>query len=334
MALVLRGCTNMALLDQRGYYKPFNYPWAFDCFKLQHSHHWLAEAINFTNDVLDWNSDRLTSDEKEVLTQIFRFFTQADSGVAEGYCKHFIPKFCGQPEISMMLCCFADMEGIHQETYSKLIDTVNMPESEYQIFKNYKAMQDKDDFAHSIKSESYLDLAVAIASYGAFTEGLQLFASFIILQNITRKGKMSAMGQVVTYSQRDETIHVAGMARLYKEFCKEYLSDWQSQEELRRQIIEKAKQTTALEDAFVDLAFEGRRFEGLTPDEVKNYIRYICNLRLNQLGYDILWNNNTRNPIAWAIAVTNIPEFANFFDTRVTEYSKSATLGSWGLITS
>lgn len=320
----------MGLLDNRGYYKPFSYPWAYEFFKQQQAHHWLAEDINFTNDITDWNSGALTDDEKAILTQIFRFFTQADSGVAEGYCKHFIPKFCGNPEISMMLCCFADMEGIHQDSYSKILDTLNLPEVEYKIFKNYDAMQEKDNFMRNIKSNTNLDTALSIACYGAFTEGLQLFASFCILQNVTRRGKMSGMGQVVTYSQRDETIHVAAMIRLFKEFCLEYITTDEERNELESLIKQRANQIVSLEDAFIDLAFSNHKFTGLTSDEVKKYIRYIANLRLIQLGYNTIFPNQLKNPIPWVIEATNIPEFANFFDTRVTEYSRGATQGSWG----
>lgn len=318
------------LLNQRGYYKPFKYPWAFDYFKLQHAHHWVADSINLTSDLTDWIGGRITPDEKDLLTQIFRFFTQADSGVAEGYCRHFIPKFCGQPEVSMMLCCFADMEGIHQDSYSKLIDTLNLPESEYKIFKQYKAMEDKNTFAQLIQTNTHLELATAMAIYAGFTEGLQLFASFIILQNITRTGRMSGMGQVVTYSQRDETIHVEGMIRLFKEFADEYLTPNQIKIELKDSVEEACLQCVVLEDAFIDLAFEGRIIDGLTPEEVKAYIRYIANLRLKQLGFPVLFPKHLENPIKWSISVTNLPEFANFFDTRVTEYSKASTLGNWG----
>ena len=320
------------LLEQRGFYKPFKYGWAFNYFKQQHSHHWIAESINLTTDVTDWIGGRVSSDEKDLMTQIFRFFTQADSGVAEGYAKHFIPKFGGNPEVGMMLCAFADMEGIHQDTYSKLIDTLNLPETEYQIFKEYRAMEEKDEFAKSIKTETNLELATAMAIYGAFTEGLQLFASFIILQNITRTGRMSGMGQIVTYSQRDETIHVEGMIRLFKEFAGEYLTQYEITGALRGAVEEACYKCVALEDAFIDLAFDGRVIEGLTPAEVKNYIRYIANLRMKQLGFAILFPRHLKNPIDWAMNVTNLPEFANFFDTRVTEYSKSSTKGSWGAI--
>jgi len=51
-----------------------------------------------------------------------------------------------------------------------------------------------------------LKFARTLAVFGAFTEGLQLFASFANADELPRFNKMKGMGQIVTWSARDETL--------------------------------------------------------------------------------------------------------------------------------
>ena len=69
------------LLEERNYYKPFNYPWAFEAYKMQQQMHWMPEEVNLADDLKDFRQ-KLSEGNKKLLTQIFRFFTQADVDVA------------------------------------------------------------------------------------------------------------------------------------------------------------------------------------------------------------------------------------------------------------
>jgi ribonucleoside-diphosphate reductase beta chain len=112
----------LKLTDERTYFRPFNYPWAFDAFKQSEQMHWLAAEVPMVEDVKDWKKN-LTDKEKQFLTHIFRFFTQADIDVAGGYVKNYLPHF-PQPEVRMMLCSFAAREAVHVQAYSHLIETL------------------------------------------------------------------------------------------------------------------------------------------------------------------------------------------------------------------
>ena len=112
----------MNLLTEREYYKPFNYPSAFEHYKSQQHMHWLPDEVNLADDLKDFR-EKLTPGNKRLLTQIFRFFTQADVDVCCGYAKHYLPTF-KQPEVRMMLSAFAAMEAVHQEAYSLLLETL------------------------------------------------------------------------------------------------------------------------------------------------------------------------------------------------------------------
>ena len=314
----------MSLLDASPVYKPFKYPWAYEAWLTQQRIHWLPEEVPLADDVKDWHQ-KLTPSESNLLTQIFRFFTQADVEVNNCYMKHYSRVF--QPtEVQMMLAAFSNMETVHIAAYSHLLDTVGMPEVEYTAFLKYKEMKDKYDYMQDWGVDTKEDIAKTLAVFGAFTEGLQLFASFAMLMNFPRFNKMKGMGQIVSWSVRDESLHTQSIITLFKTFVSENPGVWT--EELQRDLYKACSTIVDHEDAFIDLAFELGPVEGLTGDEVKNYIRYIADRRLAQLGLQPMYHIE-KNPLRWMDEILNGVEHANFFENRATEYSRAATQGTW-----
>ncbi len=312
------------LLTANPVYKPFRYPWAYEAWQKQQQLHWLPEEVPLADDVKDWHK-KLTPGEQNLLTQIFRFFTQADVEVNNCYMRHYSRVF-KPTEICMMLAAFSNMETVHIAAYSHLLDTIGMPESEYSAFLKYKEMKDKYDYMQGFTVDNPREIARTLAVFGAFTEGLQLFASFAILMNFPRFNKMKGMGQIVTWSVRDETLHCQSIIRLFRSFIEENQDLWT--EDFQKELYKSCDTIVHHEDAFIDLAFEMGAIEGLTAQEVKNYIRYIADRRLTQLGLQPMYKTD-KNPLPWMDEMLNGMEHANFFEARATEYSKAATQGSW-----
>jgi ribonucleoside-diphosphate reductase beta chain len=312
------------LLTENHVYKPFYYPWAYEAWLTQQRIHWLPEEVPLAEDVRDWKQ-KLTPAERNLLTQIFRFFTQADVEVNNCYMKHYSQVF-KPTEVQMMLCAFSNIETVHIAAYSHLLDTIGMPELEYSAFLKYKEMKDKFDYMQGFNVNSKYDIAMTMAVFGGFTEGLQLFASFAMLMNFPRFNKMKGMGQIVTWSVRDETLHTLSVIRLFKAFVQENPEVWT--QKLQDDITNACKTIIHHEDAFIDLAFEMGPIEGLKAQEVKDYIRYIGDRRLNQLGLKPIFGME-KNPLPWMDAMLNGAEHTNFFENRSTEYAKASTQGSW-----
>ncbi|MEH6526757.1 MAG: ribonucleotide-diphosphate reductase subunit beta [Sneathiella sp.] len=314
----------MSLLDAKPVYKPFSYPWCYDAWLMQQQIHWLPEEVPLADDVKDWHNN-LTESERHLLTQIFRFFTQSDIEVNNCYMRHYTRVF-KPTEVQMMLAAFSNMETVHIAAYSHLLDTIGMPESEYSAFLHYKEMKDKYDFMQQFNVESNTDIAKTLAVFGAFTEGLQLFASFAILLNFPRTGKMKGMGQIVTWSVRDETLHCNSIIKLFKTFVSENPEVWT--DDFQQDLYATCREIVHHEDAFIDLAFGEGDIEGMTADEIKGYIRYIADRRLSQLGLNPIYLI-PKNPLPWLDSILNAVEHTNFFENRATEYSKAATKGNW-----
>ena len=315
---------SMSLLSANPVYKPFHYPWAYDAWLQQQRIHWLPEEVPLADDVKDWQKN-LTNEERNLLTQIFRFFVQADVEVNNCYMGHYSRVF-KPTEVCMMLASFSNTETIHIAAYSYLLDTIGMPEVEYEAFLRIKEMRDKYEYMQSFNTSTKRDIAKTLAMFGAFTEGLQLFASFAILLNFPRFNKMKGMGQIVTWSARDETLHTNSIIRLFHTFLSE------NPEVKSKDLFEDLKNACSIvvghEDAFIDKAFELGRVEGLEAENVKKYIRYIADNRLNQLGIDPIYNVG-KNPLPYMDEMLNSLEHANFFESRATEYSRAATQGTW-----
>ena len=314
------------LRDERQYFKPFNYPWAYDKWLKHEQSHWLHTEVPMLEDVKDWKK-KLTEPEKNFLTHIFRFFTQGDIDVAGGYVQNYIPHF-PQPEVRMMLLGFAAREALHIAAYSHLIETLGMPESTYSEFAEYEEMRAKHDYIVDLSSKNGTveSTAAHIAAFSAFTEGMQLFSSFIMLLNFPRQGKMKGMGQIVTWSIVDETQHTEGMIKLFRSYVEENNEIWNN--DLKSKIYTIAERMVELEDKFIDLSFATGAIEGLTSTEVKEYIRYIADRRLISMGMRGIFKRKV-NPLPWVEEMINAPTHTNFFENRATDYAKGSLSGGW-----
>jgi ribonucleotide reductase beta subunit family protein with ferritin-like domain len=306
-------------------YKPFRYPWAVELTKRHEQAHWIEDEIDLSDDVSDWKKGTLTKTEKEFVVQVLRLFTQSDVAVGQNYYDFFIPKMKNN-EVRNMLGSFAAREGVHQRAYALLNDTLGLPESEFQSFLEYKEMADKLEFMRDNNNSNYTNLAKALAK-SVFSEGISLFASFVMLLNFQQYGKMKGMSKVVEWSVRDESIHVEGMSQLFRDFCLEHpkvITD-----EFKKDIYDMLRMVVKLEDKFIDLAYgEETTIEHLFKEDVKLYIRHIADRRLLQLGFKPNFNVSD-NPLPWLDWILNAPDHTNFFENRVTEYEVGGLKGSW-----
>ncbi len=308
--------TKADITQERTTFKPFKFPWAYDAWLQHEQSHWLHTEVPMSEDVKDYK--KLSKHEQEFLTKILRFFVQGDLDIGSGYHDHYIPVF-KQPEVRMMLSGFAGREALHVAAYAHLIETLGLPESTYNEFLQYKEMVEKHDY---ISNLSDAPMAEKIAAISAFGEGMQLFSSFVMLLNFARNGKLKGLGQIIAWSIVDETQHAEGMIKVYREYVKHHQEETTSE-----RIKEIADQMVGLEDQFVDLAFSMVEVEKLTKEEVKQYIRYIADRRLISMGMKGIYKIK-KNPLPWVDGMLGVSH-TNFFEQRVTDYSKGATTGTW-----
>lgn len=315
----------MSLTKYSTTYKPFLYPWAVETAKKHENIHWVEDEAELQSDVSCWKN-KMTDAERNLVTNILKLFTQSDVAVGNNYHKLIIPRIKNN-EVRNMLACFAARETIHQRAYALLNDTLGLPDDDYHAFLQYHEMSEKWEYMlEANDSHTNAGLAYNIAKL-ACTEGISLFASFIMLKNFERFGKMRGMCEIVEWSVRDETVHVEGNMRLFREFCKEHpeiVTD-----EFKAGLYSMVRDLVDLEDAFIKLAFELGPVEGLDVNDVGQYIRYIADRRLIQLGLKPNYGID-RNPLGWVEWVLNDHiKHANFFESRVTNYGVVSMTGDW-----
>lgn len=316
----------MSVLAPSVTYKPFQYPWAVEASVEHEKIHWGEWEAKLQEDVAQWKSNVITPEQKLHITSILRLFTQSDVAVGTNYIEQFLPKFKNN-EIRSMLSSFVNREFVHQRAYALLNDTLGLAEEEYYAFLEYEEMKTKIEFMQSADVHTQHGLAKALAQ-SACNEGMSLFSAFVMLLNYQRAGKMKGMCEIVEWSIRDESMHVEGMTKLFRTFLEEHpriVND-----EFKASIYQMFRDAVDLEDKVIDLAYgDTLEIEGLTANQVKQYIRYIADRRLIQLGLKGNWKVK-ENPLPWLDWIVNGDSLKNFFEGVVTDYNAAGMSGDWG----
>jgi glutaredoxin 3 len=306
-------------------YKPFRYPQAVEMTIRHDEVHWVPEEADLSNDVSDWKM-KLTESDRDLITNILRLFTTMDVAVGSYYYDHLIPAVKSH-EIRTMLGGFASREGIHQRAYALLNDTLNLPESDYHAFMDYREMRDKIEHIVSEEFNSSKPMRDALMfGRSVFNEGVSLFGIFAVLLSYQRFAKMRGMGSIVEWSIRDETLHINGNSMVFHWLCEEHpeiVCD-----ELKSKLYAYAQKTVELEDSFLDLAFHDFVIEGIDKKEVKEFVRFLTDRRLRMLGLKPIYGISN-NPLKWIDAIISGTSHTNFFEARVTDYSVNAMVGDW-----
>lgn len=311
------------LLKGRRTYRPFLYEQAYKFWEQQQNAHWLATSVAMGGDVQDWK-EKMSEDDKAVLSNILKGFIQTEV-VVNDYWSQNVSKWFPHPEIAMMCAAFASMESIHTHGYAYLNDTLGI--EDYNAFleePTAKAKIDRlDELLSVIDSNDVGQIARSLAIFSAFTEGVSLFSSFAFLLNFSRFNKMKGLGQIISYSIKDEALHSEAGCWLFRTLVEENPHIWT--DDLKKDIYEAARITVSLEDAFIDKAFENREVEGLTPHDLKMFIRNRANSKLGELGLKTNWKNIDQDALermSWFDSFSIGTGIQDFFAGHETNYSK------------
>ncbi len=308
------------LLEKRQTYKPFIYEKAYDYWLRQQQAHWLHSEIPMSSDIQDWKL-HLTDAEKSVIGGVLKGFIQTEL-VVNDYWSKKVSNFFSHPEVVMMSSCFANMETIHTVAYAYLNDSLGL--EDYDAFLSEPTAKAKIDRLLNVADEkNKKDIARSLAVFSGFTEGVSLFSSFAILLNFSRFNKMKGIGQIISFSIRDESLHSEAGCWLFRQLINENPEVWD--DELKKSIYEGARITIALEDDFIDTIFKGQEIEGLSAHDLKQFIRHRANVKLGDLGLKMNWKNLNEEAVSrmsWFDFLSSGVESQDFFASRVSDYSK------------
>lgn len=309
----------MSILTPRPTYAPFEYDQAYKYWVQQQQSHWLHTEIAMGPDINDWKTV-LTDAERNVIGHTLKGFTQSEVFIQE-YWGRYVSKWFKKPEIQMMAAAFSSFESIHAVSYAYLNQSLGL--EDFDAFLHEPTAKAKIDRLIEAKGKSKQDIARSLAVFSAFNEGVSLFSSFAILLNFSRYNKMKGLGQIISFSIKDESLHSGAGCWLFRTLVSEHPEVLTN--ELREEIYEAARITVSLEDAFIDKAFEFGPIQGLEVEELKTFIRFRTNTKLGDLGLKKLWKNldqNALDRLQWFDVMSAGVSHADFFAQRVTDYAR------------
>lgn len=193
---------NSGLLTPRATYAPILYPKADEFWELQNSVHWLPNEIPMGGDIYDFNF-KLSETEKHIITQILNGFVTTEIFV-EDYWSSKVARWFKHPEIQRMSVTFAAFESIHAKAYALLNESLGI--LDFEAFLEEPAAKAKIDRIVSVRSKTPHEIALSLAVFSAFTEGVNLFSSFAVLMSFQLRNLMQGAGKIVEYSVRDECV--------------------------------------------------------------------------------------------------------------------------------
>ena len=308
------------ITEPRNFYKPFEYQTAFDFYKDQHRAHWLADEVPLASDLNDWKL-KLNDSERNLIGNILKSFAQTEVHVND-YWSTKVSIWFPKPEVQAMARVFADFESIHAEAYARLNEELGL--DDFAAFLEDEEAKAKIDRLVETPGETLHEKALSLAIFSAFTEGVNLFSSFAVLMSFQLRNLMKGTGQIVEWSVRDESLHSKAGCWLFRTLVSENpdLDD----HKLMGEIYKACETSVNLEFDFIDKAFEMGNIEGLSKEQLKNFIKARANEKLNELGYSPLYNDvdpNLMREMEWFNHLTSGKTHQDFFANRVTDYSKS-----------
>ena len=325
----------MSLLKPRDYYKPFEYPKAYDFWLTQNQSFWLHTEMNMDKDIEDWRF-KLNEDERLIIGNILKSFVQSEVLIGDYW--RAVARVFPKPEISMMASTFSAFETIHIAAYAYLNETLGL--IDFQSFLQDEVAMERlarlqtppapfkpssFDILNNQEEEYYewrKKLALSLAIFSAFGEGVALYSAFAVLLSFSVRGLMKGVGEIIEFSNRDEALHARGGIWLFKEFINEN----QDIQDIKKEIYEAARIAVKIEDSFIDSVFQGRSLENCSPHDLKQFIRQRANDQLVALGLKQNWKNIDKEALdrmSWFGYVTAADNHADFFAGRVSEYSKT-----------
>ncbi len=309
--------------------RPMKYPQFFQLYKNSIKNIWTTDEIDFSVD-FEHLRDRFTPQESHLIKRLVAFFATADNIVAHNLVLNFY-KHINSPEFRMFLGKQLFDEMLHVETYLLLVDNY-IPDLEernaaFDAYQNIPSIKRKADFCikymDSINNLDVLDsddkrrqFLENLICFAACVEGLFFFGSFAYVYFLRSKGLLPGLATATNWVFRDETTHIEAAMAVVNVLREEYPHLFDERLENRiHQMIEEAI------DVEMNFCRDALSFgvNGLSPALMQEYLEYVADQRLVQLGYSRKYLS--KNPFSFMV-LQDLQPLTNFFEKRVTEYQK------------
>jgi len=314
---------------------PFKYDWAWSKYLAACNNHWMPQEVNMTADIALWKSDDgLTEDERMVIERNLGFFSTADSLVANNLVLA-VYKHITNPECRQYLLRQAFEEAIHTHAYQYCIESLGMDEGRlFNMYREIPSVAKKAQWAlpytQSLGDINFktgtpeMDqrlLRDLIAFYVVF-EGIFFYVGFTQILSMGRRNKMTGVAEQFQYILRDESMHMNFGIDVINQIKVENPHLWT--EDFKKDMVKLVLEGVEMETKYAYDTMP-RGILGLNAPMFEEYLQYIANRRLTQIGLPEEFKN-AKNPFPWMSEVLDLKKEKNFFETRVTEYQTGGAL--------
>ena len=312
--------------------RPMKYPIFYEMYKNGIKNTWTVEEVNFSSDVTDLKS-KLTPPEEFLIQRLVAFFATGDSIVGNNLVLHLY-KHINSPEARLYLSRQLYEEALHVQFYLTLLDTYipDMKEREkaFAAVENIHSIKAKADFSfkwidsifdlHELKTlEDRRRFLMNLICFACCVEGLFFFAAFAYVYFLRSKGLLNGLATGTNWVFRDESCHIEFAFEVIKVACRE-------QPELFNSSMKKSVSDMMEQALFAELQFAEdilkHGIAGLSLKDMKTYLQYIVDLRLERLQIPTLYN--VKNPFSF-MELQDTQELANFFERQVSAYQMSVS---------
>jgi ribonucleoside-diphosphate reductase subunit M2 len=279
-------------------------------YKKAEASFWTAEEIDLATDIKDW--EKLTLNEKHFISHVLAFFAASDGIVNE----NLATNFSSEVQSSEARCFYGfqiAIENIHSEVYSLLIDTyikdIHKKNHLLNAIETVPCVQKKASWAMKWCNRDLSSFAERLIAF-ATVEGIFFSGSFCSIFWMKKRGLMPGLCFSNELISKDEGLHCDFACLIYSKLVNKLP---------QKQIYKIVEEAVEIECEFVKDALPVELL-GMNSFLMIKYIEFCADRLLVALECEKKYN--TPNPFDWMESIS-LQGKTNFFEKRVSEYSKS-----------
>ena len=309
---------------------PHKHKWAWDFYRKGKNNNWTPEEIPMTRDIQNWkNGDVITPDEKLLINRCLGFFAGSESLVGNNLFTIF--RHVTDPECRQYLSRQMYEECLHNDTIVYICDSLDLDINEvYEAYENIPSIKAKDDFLMKVSTdlskcdtstpEGLREVIKGIFLYYVVCEGTFFFSGFAMLLALSEK--IPGIAEQIQYTLRDESLHIQFGTTLLNTIKQQHPAIWD--DEFENELTGYIRQAVDLEVQYAKEVLP-RGILGLNSDMFVDYMQYIANRRMSDLGFKFKFAGGN-NPFPWLSETIDLQKQKNFFESKVTDYQNAGAL--------
>lgn len=297
------------------------YQWAPKLYKIMVNNFWIPEKISLVDDKV--TIKELTKAEMDAFKNTLSFLIALDSMQVSNLPN--IADYITAPEVGGLFTIQAFQELIHSQSYQYLLQEL-FPNTEreeiYNHWRDNPLLLKRNKFIAGQyqkfnDSKTLENFKNAIAADFAL-EGIYFYNGFQFFYQLAARNKVANVAKMIKYIENDEVTHVNMFASIIREVFD--LNDESDRQILLSNILQAAEQEI---EWGIDVY--GDRILGISTESTEAYVKYLTNQRTKLIGLGVVYKGFTKNPYEYL----NAEKRENFFETKVTEYSRSEAVDGW-----